>query len=101
MQTPLTPATHAMRYFDPELLALEPASTGTDGGDSITLRGRNFGDSTLRYLGTLLVRFHDSVCAVAAADCPASAKSCDCAVLSHNHTALVVRVPPGIGVHRK
>ncbi len=100
LQAPAAPAVGALRYFHPTLLALEPASTGTDGGDSITLRGANLGDGTLRSLGTLVVHFHDSVCTAVASDCPPST-NCDCAVLSHNHSALVVRVPPGIGVRRK
>ncbi len=89
-----------MQYLPPALRALAPNATGTDGGDTITLLGADFGDASLARLGTLRVRFHNSVCTQSVVDCPAGAE-CDCAVLAHNHTALVVRVPPGIGVRRK
>ncbi len=100
VQTPAAVPWNTMQYLPPALHSLEPNSTGTDGGDTISLLGSNFGDASLSRLGTLRVHFHSSVCTQSVVDCPAYAE-CDCAVLTHNHTMLVIRVPPGIGVRRK
>jgi hypothetical protein len=97
-QTPVATPVAVMSYFPPSLLSLTPNSTGTDGGNLVTLFGANLGDATMRAFGTVMVRFHRSVCTNGT--CPVDAL-CDCSIVSHSHTAITLRTPPGIGRQHK